>query len=436
MLWPDGAAPALLAKEVRHLVRSKAFWALLLVLSVLVGYGFIQAVSLYAEASRSALKFPEAARGLSPLDGIMVPTFGAYYLCAVLLWPFVAIRLLGSEKESGSIQLSLQLPVSAWTFVGAKAAALAMGWLVALVPGLSALAIWRGLGGHLNFGEAACLLAGHGLFAAAVAGVAFLTAALSDTMATAAIGALAFTLGTWVLDFAGQSAGWLRRLAAASPTLALRGFERGLFGLGAAMELTVLALGATALAALWIAPAPRRVRFRRAAVGVFMIAVVVARSTVVRISRDVTEDRRHSFSTADEQALVRMGAPLRLEVHLSPDDSRWQDLDQNMLAKLRRVMPNLTIVNAEDGAGLSAGAQDKDYGWIFYSYQGKSDKSTSNSEEEILSILHGLAGSHVQAGAASDHPGYPLVAEAGAWAWWFYGALPAAIVAAAWACMA
>jgi len=39
-----------------------------------VGYSFVQAVSLYSEASAAALQSPVLATSLSPLDGILVPT--------------------------------------------------------------------------------------------------------------------------------------------------------------------------------------------------------------------------------------------------------------------------------------------------------------------------------------------------------------------------
>ena len=51
-----------------------------MLLCPVVGFGFIQAVALYSEASRSAASFPELARGLSPFDGVLVPTFGANIL--------------------------------------------------------------------------------------------------------------------------------------------------------------------------------------------------------------------------------------------------------------------------------------------------------------------------------------------------------------------
>src|SRR5262249_14328047 len=48
---------------------------------------------------------PLLASGLSPLDGVLVPTFGALYVAVTLLFPFVAIRSLGHEKETGALRL-------------------------------------------------------------------------------------------------------------------------------------------------------------------------------------------------------------------------------------------------------------------------------------------------------------------------------------------
>src|SRR6185503_18012237 len=95
----------LLAKEFCELLASRAFWLLLL----FVGYSFITAVGLFAEMSGSG--GPAALpQGLTPLDGVLVPTWGAYDLAATLLFPFVAIRMVSSEKESGALKLLLQLP--------------------------------------------------------------------------------------------------------------------------------------------------------------------------------------------------------------------------------------------------------------------------------------------------------------------------------------
>src|SRR6202008_1770664 len=101
----------LLAKEFRELLASRAFWLLLLFVGFLVGHSFITAVGLYTEMSGNG--GPAALpQGLTPLDGILVPTWGAYDLAATLLFPFVAIRLIAAEKESGALKLLLQLPGS------------------------------------------------------------------------------------------------------------------------------------------------------------------------------------------------------------------------------------------------------------------------------------------------------------------------------------
>ena len=93
----------LLTKELREIVSGRALWTLLLLECPLVGYSFFQALSLYGEASTTAARSPALATGLSPLDSILVPTFGTLYVAVTLLFPFVAIRTLGEEKQSGAL---------------------------------------------------------------------------------------------------------------------------------------------------------------------------------------------------------------------------------------------------------------------------------------------------------------------------------------------
>ena len=139
----------LLAKELREIVSGRALWTMLLILCPLVGYSFWQAVVLYGEASAAARDAPVLASGLSPLDGVLVPTFGALYIAVTLLFPFVAIRSLGREKETGALRLLLQLPYRVPTLIAAKMTAIFGAWLVALIPAASAVVIWAMLGGHL-----------------------------------------------------------------------------------------------------------------------------------------------------------------------------------------------------------------------------------------------------------------------------------------------
>lgn len=430
---------ALFGFELRRLLAGRAFWALLLILAPLAGYGYIEAVRLFGEASRTALQFPEMARGMTPLDGILVPTLGAFYLGTTLLFPFVAIRALGQDRESGAAKLALQWPLSPSTLVAVKLAAVGTAWAVSLLVPLSALVSWKLAGGHLAFAETANLFAGHALYALAVAGIAFFAAALAESAATAAIVTLAFTLGFWVLDFAAATGPeWLKTLGGISPTQVLKSFERGLFPAGQAVGLATLGLGLAALSALILPPGlTTRQRWLRGVAGMLaLLALLVATSLVPRAA-DLAEDRRNSFNPADEAALARMDQGLVITLHLNPEDSRAREFAGNVLAKLKRLVPGLEVRWAETGkAGVFGAAGDEGYGRIVYEYgeprARRSVESRSNSPREILPLLHELAGVQVTPVDLPPYPGHPLVADARSAEIWFYGLLPILILLAAW----
>ena len=128
----------LVRKELAELSASRALWLLLIVVGLLTGQAFIGAVRTYAEMSA-----PTAlAQGLSPLDGVVVPTLGAYDLAIMLLFPFVAIRLVANERATGALKIVLQWPVTRSGIVLAKLLALLIAWLVSLVPFAIAMGLW------------------------------------------------------------------------------------------------------------------------------------------------------------------------------------------------------------------------------------------------------------------------------------------------------
>src|SRR2546430_8795494 len=245
----------LLAKELWEVASGRALWTMLLILCPLVGYSFFQAAALYGEASSAARDSPVLASGLIPLDGVLVPTFGALYVAVTLLFPFVAIRTLGREKETGALRLLVQLPYRVPTLIAAKMTAIFGAWLAAVIPAASALAIWLMLGGHLYLPETLDLLLGHLLYGLLVGAIALFSASISESSATAAIVTLAFTIGSWVLDFAlaGQPGvlEWVSRL---SLTQTLRGFEQGLLSAGLVLGIVAAICGFAALAAGGLAP--------------------------------------------------------------------------------------------------------------------------------------------------------------------------------------
>ena len=392
----------------------KALWVMLLVVAPLTGYSYAQAVALYAEASRAAVQFPELARGLSPLDGIVVPTLGAVYLGATFLFPFVAIRALGEEKTSGSVKLLLQLPYPTMVLVGAKLLAVMTAWLTLLLPAFIALAHWRSAGGHLAGGETANVVLGHGLYALVVGALALAAAAVTEGGATAAILTIGATLGFWVLDFAAAGGdGPLRKLSSLSLTALLRGFESGIFSLGAVAGALAAAAGLLALAAIGLRPSPSlRSRLVFSAVCVAGTGTAMGLGTGLRVYRDASEDRRNSFAATDEAALRRLVTPLRIEVRLAAEDPRYHDLRRRILSRLERVVPDVEITRLGPGRSALFGDGDDAYGRVEYAYGGGRVSSRSTSEREILPLLFQLAGvARATTTGVADYPGHPHVAD-------------------------
>jgi ABC-2 type transport system permease protein len=433
--WHAAPLRPLLAKELREITNGRALWTMLLLLCPLVGYSFFQAVSLYGEASTAALQSPVLANSLSPLDGILVPTLGSFYVAVTLLFPFVSIRALGQEKETGALRLLVQLPYRPSTLVSAKLIAVLAAWCLAFIPALSALVFWRILGGHLAPLETANLLFGHLLYGLLIGALALFSASIAESAATAAIIALAVTIGSWVLDFTvAGNPGLLSWLAQLSLTQTLRPFEQGLLSAGLVLGAACAILGLVALATVWLPPGvPLLGKLRRSLACAVIAALVLVVATHVRSTVDVTEDRRNSFPSADQQLLGTLRLPLHVTVHLAQEDPRYADLQRNVLAKLERAMPSVSVALAGRRQGFSGGSSDESYGVVEYVYDNRSEVSRSTSPREILPLLYALASVSPTASTAGDeYPGYPLVASADAALFWFFGGLPLLIVLCWW----
>jgi ABC-2 type transport system permease protein len=431
------AAPLrpLLIKELREIIAGRALWVMLLLMCPLVGYSFFQAVSLYAEASAASAQSPVMAASLSPFDGVLVPSFGASYVAVTLLFPFVAIRVLGQEKESGALRLLVQLPYRSVTFIAAKLAAVLAAWVLVSIPALATLAAWLSLGGHLSGPETLNLVFGHLLYGLLVGSIALFAAAVTDSSATAAIVALAFTIGSWVLDFtiAGRPGilDWIARL---SLTQTLRSFEQGLLSPGLVLGIVAVIGGFAALASVWLPPGVElRTKLLRSVACVLTTAVVLAAVAQPGYSRDVTQDRRNSFPAPDERTLATLSEPLRVVVHLAPEDPRFADLQRNVLAKLERAMPNATVRLAGARQPIATGTGDETYGQIEFAYGTRADATRSTSPRDILPLLYALAQVPVpRPDPGGGYAGYPLVADAWPALPLFFGALPLLIVLAWW----
>jgi hypothetical protein len=414
----------LAAKDGRELFGSTPFLLLLLVTGPLVGMSFITAVHAYAEASSGAA----LASAISPLDGILVPALGAYDLAITFLVPFVAIRMVSSEKSSGALTLLLQTPASMASQLAAKLAALLAGWLVCLVPAAAALVLWRGYGGHLHAPEVANLLLGHTLRYIVTCSLAMAAASILNGAASAAIAVLSFTIGTWALDFfAAGRGGWIAAAANFTPSAMLRIFERGLLSFNVVLVSLLASLLLLAVAAAFL----DRRRSRAVHVAAALLAcgsIVVALYSTGSI--DLSEDRRSSFSAADERLLRSISVPVTIRVHLAAEDPRAGDYERNVLTKLRRTVRDLRVEYPYAGRSALFEGDDR-YGTIVYRVGEKQAVSRSTTEEIVLDDLEALAGLKPPARGAAEYPGYPLAATPRGAAIVFYVLWPL-LVAAAW----
>ncbi len=401
--------------ELRSLLASRGLWVLLLATGPLVGFSLIEAISLYNEASRTALVTPQMAAGLNPFDGVIIPTYGSIYLTLTLLFPFVAIRTIAEDKQSGALRLLLQLPSQLTTLLPSKVAAVLFAWFLVELPGLAALLLWRHFGGHLYAPEILCLLLGQFLYGMIVMAISFVSAAATETASTAALLALGCTLGSWVLDFvATGGTSWLAKLSWFSLTASLKPFEQGLLVWKVLAGVVLAALVLFALTLLWWHPG-RSILLKLGGSAAVLMACSALSLPLHRLERsiDLTEDQRHSFSPAVRTALRQIRELVRIEVYLVPEDPRFMDYDRSILAKLRRVLPGTEIVNMEGNqAAVFKTGEDPNYGLVVYQIGTRRAESRSTSPEEVLPLLWSLAA--VPPAGQEDqtsYPGYPLVVK-------------------------
>jgi hypothetical protein len=200
-------------------------------------------VHTYAEVSGLNGTAAGVGEALSPLIGVWAPTFSACELAAVFLLPFVVIRLVAGDRQSGALKLELQQGMSPLARVTAKSLVLLVGWLVAMLAPLSAILLWKSYGGSIYSPELFTLVGGHLLNAGLTIGLAAAMASVSEHPSTAAILTLSITVGTWIVSFFGAiQGGWWERAAGYTPAAMVAEFQHGLLRLDTVLIALILIL--------------------------------------------------------------------------------------------------------------------------------------------------------------------------------------------------
>ena len=208
-------------------------------------------------------------------------------------------------------------------------------------------------------------------------------------------------------------------------------FQHGLVRIDVVLIASTLVLTGLALAAIWLrlGTAVRRRVYESIALGV-SATVIILGCTLITPSLDTSENRMNSFPESDEAMLRQIREPLRIVVHLAPQDPRRLDLDRQAISKLRRIMPNLKVdyVSATS-IGLFEQTSEQ-YGEIWYELRGRQEMSRVTTAEGVLETIYSVAGLTPPRENAEDvFRGHPLAVPPKGAALIFYVAWPSLILA-------
>jgi ABC-2 type transport system permease protein len=422
----------LLEKEWRELLSSRAWWVMLVLIGPLVGVSFISAVRTYAELSGYGGTADGVGVAFSPLVGVWAPTFSACELAAAFLLPFVAIRVVAGDRQSGALKLELQQPMPAFSRVTAKALVLMAGWLIASAPAVAAVILWKSYGGSVYPPELASVVAGHVLNAALTIALAAAAASLTDHPSTAAIVTLSVTVGTWIINFiAAVHGGLWERAAGYTPTAMVAEFQHGLVRLDVLLAASALVALGLSIAAIWmrIGVAVRR-RVYESVGATALAAAAIVSCTFLTANWDLSENRMNSFPKPDQEVLEHIREPLRIEAHLAAEDPRRFDLERQALSKLRRVLPKTQVQYIANTSTGMFEQTAQHYGEIWYDLGGRRAMSRMTTAEGVLETIYSLAGiTPPQEEGDEIFRGHPLAVPPKRAAAVFYGIWPALVVA-------
>ncbi len=296
--------------------------------------------------------------------------------------PFVAIRVVSGDRQSGALRIEHQHPLSSFARIAIKAAVLLAGWLV-----VSAGADDRRDPVGDRYGGACTLpeLADRDGRSSAEcrpddrAGRRGRGRSPSIP-STAAIVTLTVTVGTWLMNFAAAvNGGWWERAAAYTPTAMVAEFQRGLLRADVILVAVVLIGVGLGLAAIWLRLGDRD---RAAGCGCRSRSLAIARDRRGRrVARDgelgrVREPAQLVLAGGRSRVARRISGDLRIEAHFAPEDPRRSDLELRSPAQAaaRAAATATSTTCRPPSVGLFEQTADH-YGEIWYEFDGRTAMS-------------------------------------------------------------
>jgi hypothetical protein len=405
----------MLRRELSIMFRAQVTWLQAALSALLVGHSFVLATDLYSAGSRSALANRLMSREFDPLLGIVRPTLGGLYFAISLLGAVVAVRPLAIEKERRTFHSLLLQTASPMRVLAAQAVAGVMSLGLQAIAPIGLFGLWVLLGGHLAMGETAAALLGQALYVILVAALAMAAAAWTNTLAQAATATIVVIAASWAIDASEGFAAlaWLGRALDWSVSTHLTSLERGTLSLGACLWMGLTTTGAFAIAYVGVRfDVPRR---RRVALSILIVMLTAGAGVVanrVRMVFDCTELNRVSLPPAVIAGLRELPGALSLEVYLDRDDARRQQLEGDVIAKLRLARSDVEVWTPLDEQSAPAvDARDEGYGRIIVRVGDQTRATYSTSRKEIVTLLFEAAGRPVPDWSTAEYPGYPLVID-------------------------
>lgn len=238
--------------------------------------------------------------------------------------PFVVAHAAADHATTRAL---LQLGRGPLALTLARFVALCLGVIVVLAP----IVVASSLRAPGDVGALATFAIGAACVGVAVVGIGLAAASLTSSRDAAALATLVVTCGAWALDVARAP------LSFATPTAALRVFERGLIDAKDVVTLVAGGLGMMlAAAALLPRTAPVEARALRACAALVVTMLVCGASSQLRASVDITRAQRASFPASWVSALSQVGDRVEVTIHARRDDPRVDVLEERVLMPMRR----------------------------------------------------------------------------------------------------
>ena len=212
-------------KELKALFASPLAWVVLTFVQVTLAFGYLKRIDDFMQVQPQLVQMPNPP-GITEL--IAAPIYATTAIIFLFAIPLLAMRLIAEERRNQTLVLLLSAPISMTEIALGKFVGLvAFLWLIIALATLMPVSLL--LGGRLDFGLLASLVAGVALLAACFSAVALYASALTAHPFVASIIAFGLLLG---MLLAGETAadglrarGWAVPAELAQVLSPLKNFE-------------------------------------------------------------------------------------------------------------------------------------------------------------------------------------------------------------------